>query len=160
MLPSRVPPELQGWHLSLSLSEWRMALSVARVGTASDGTSLWMSAAPFCLLLPNLGVVGLFLELIVNEPEWQTHQQLAKKEKREKKKKRKPLTNAFCCDRCPCCPWHGERARGGCCQAFFFCRFYCPRCRFPFIFEASKMPASAWSGAVSWRRRRPLSHGV
>lgn len=89
MLPSRVPPELQGWHLSLSLSEWRMALSVARVGTASDGTSLWMSAAPFCLLLPNLGVVGLFLELIVNEPEWQTHQQLAKKEKREKKKKKK-----------------------------------------------------------------------
>lgn len=65
-----------------------MAPSVAHVGAASDGTSLWMSAAPFCLLLPRLGVVGLFLELIVNEPEWQT-QQLAKKEERKKNKQQK-----------------------------------------------------------------------
>lgn len=57
-----VSPELQNWHLSLRLSEWQMASSVASILAASYGISLSMSATPFCLLLlTGLGVVvGFF----------------------------------------------------------------------------------------------------
>lgn len=55
-----------------------------------------MSAAPFCLLLTGLGVVGFgfFLELIVNEPEWQTRQQLAGEKEKAKKKSRTQTPSA------------------------------------------------------------------
>lgn len=71
-----------------------MAPSAVRILAASYG--IFMSAAPFCLLLTGLGVVGFgfFLELIVNEPEWQTRQQLAGEKEKAKKKSRTQTPSA------------------------------------------------------------------